>query len=392
MTHTMKQPFFSLFVLLGALLLAPMGLQAQGLEAGRVYTGQLEIAGKQVPLPPGSWVLGGVGPGRLTGSEKLGAYGTLWNLILFRPTRDQLAVDAIIELNVNELGVSDGWGLSASCTRKDFPLGVVRYKAGWDASCFFITHNLWDWEKPQTPAWERAQAFAKDKKWRLPAQSVVSGFRASNRRDVVDLRVHFLPAFYGISEPSMQAWKDSPWYFERIERDTPRINFAKSLTDWTVMFSGHVEAGLKRRLAADLALPDPGLTQEMVERDTVVQQRITSLDTLLKAGLISQATYEEQMKTLAEMGLDPSSTTPDPATIALYKTIAYRPVVSMANIFIDYYWIGQPFATGVLLLLQVTINSFKFYFHELAWEKFVSASQRRDSARKVDFAYGGIDL
>jgi uncharacterized membrane protein len=40
--------------------------------------------------------------------------------------------------------------------------------------------------------------------------------------------------------------------------------------------------------------------------------------------------------------------------------------------------------------LQVTINSVKFYFHELAWEQLGLGGQRSDFARTVDFTYGGV--
>lgn len=364
---------------------------AQGVEAGQTVSKRIVLGEKAFPLPPGNWLVAGVAPGQLQAADGFGAFGVIWNVILLRPTEDGQAIDAMVELNINDLPIADGWGVASACARKDFALSVVRYKAGWDSSCFFLTHTMWSSLQTPTPAWAQAQKLAQAKGWRMPTQTVTSGFRVSNRQDIIDARIHFTPAFYNIAEPAIVVWGQSPWHATRLEKDVVRIAFAKALTDWTVMMSGYVEAGIKRRLPADLTIPNPGVDDATLVRDGVVQKRKDALMTLQKAGLISEANFNEQLKILSEKGLDPSGTVIDPATVALYKTLAYRPTVSLANIFIDYYWIGQPFATGVLLLLQVTINSFKFYFHELAWESFGAAGQRRDSPRTLDFKYGGID-
>lgn len=386
----MNRISLALSVVAISLGLSAQSAAAQGVEAGQTVSRRIAIAEKTFPLPPGEWLVAGVAPGQLQ-SEGFGAFGVIWNVILFRATQDGQAIDAMVELNVNDLPVAEGWGMAGACARSDFALSVVRYKAGWDSSCFFITHTLWTPQNAPTAAWAQALKVAQSRGWRLPPQTVTSGFRVANRQDVIDARIHFTPAFYSLTEPAIVVWNQSPWHASRIEKDAARIGFAKSLTDWTVMVSGYVEAGIKRRLPQDLAIPNPGVDDAVLMRDSVVQKRKDALVTLQKAGLISESNFNDQLKTLSEKGLDPSGTVIDPATVALYKTLAYRPTVSLANIFIDYYWIGQPFATGVLLLLQVTINSFKFYFHELAWESFGAAGQRRDSPRTIDFRYGGTD-
>jgi uncharacterized membrane protein len=81
----------------------------------------------------------------------------------------------------------------------------------------------------------------------------------------------------------------------------------------------------------------------------------------------------------------------DPATVALYKTLSYRPIVPALNLGIDLYWIGRPFAAGVLEVLQIVVNSYKFYMHELAWNRFIGAANRPDAARQIDFASLGTN-
>jgi uncharacterized membrane protein len=367
------------------------GSSAQGIAAGQTLSGRLVLGGKSVPLPPGQWTVAGLGSGSIESAFNLGAPGLIWNLVLFRPAADGRTLDALIEININELSVSDGWGLAADCSRSDLALTVVRYKAGWDASCFFVTHTLFNEKSPATPAWAQASRLARQKGWQLPEIAVTAGARASNRRDVIDVRYHYTAAFHGIPEGTITNWDQSAWVAKRLEQDQRRLAFARNLTEWLVVTSGHVEAGLKNRLPATIALPDPGVNMLALENEGLVKKRMVALETLKKAGLLSAGSYDEQVRTLSEKGLDPTSTVVDPARVALYKTLGYRPAVSLANIFIDYWWIGAPFATGVLVLLQVTINSVKFYFHELAWDRFGLAGQRSDFARTVDFTYGGID-
>jgi uncharacterized membrane protein len=364
---------------------------AQGIATGQTLSGRLVLGGKSVPLPAGQWTVAGLGAGSMESSFNAGAPGLVWNVVLFRATSDGRTVDAMIELNINELSVADGWGMAADCSRTDLALSVVRYKAGWDSSCFFVTHTLFSEKNAATPAWAQATQMARQKGWQIPGTAVTAGARASNRRDVIDVRYHFTPAFHNIPEGAIESWDQSPWMASRLERDQRRLAFARNLTEWVVVTSGHVEAGLKNRLPANIALPAPGLNMLALENESQVKKRMASLQTLRNAGLLSSATYEEQLHTISEKGLDPTSSVVDPARIALYKTLGYRPAVSLANIFIDYYWIGLPFATGVLVLLQVTINSVKFYFHELAWDRLGLAGQRSDFARTVDFTYGGVD-
>ena len=371
-----------------ALVVAGASAAAQGpARIGDTVEGRLVVGGKQIPLPEGGWVVAGSGLGRLSDDERPGAFGTIRNLVLFRLNGNE--VDAAAEVNVNELPVSDGWGIANNCTRTDLALSVVRYKAGWDGSCFFVTHTL-------TPAaagpaaWVQAMSFAAERRLNVPAVWLTAGFRVANRRDVIDSRMHFSPTPRGIAREAVTRWRDSAWAASRIERDGRRMALARSVTEWAVLFSGHMEAGIKNRIDPGAKIPMPA-TPEAADEGGVVERRLAALEDLHKAGVIGEEQYRRQASLLAERGLDPGSEVVDPATVALYKTLSYRPFVSFANVFIDYFWIGQPFAAGVLVFLQVTVNSTKFYFHELAWEKFVGGGTRRDSARVMDFVYVGMD-
>ncbi|BBK43573.1 hypothetical protein STVA_35930 [Allostella vacuolata] len=350
---------------------------------GTAVEGHWQIAGKQVPLPAGRWVVAAHTMAPYAGGEQVGAYGAIHSAILLQTDGDRVA--AQIEIHANALPVMDGWGIAADCERTDLPIATVRYKAGWDGSCFFLSHTSGG--RSSSPTSRAAAIFIAERGLHAPPEWLTVGFRVANRSDVIDARFHFAPALWSLPDHAGR-WSASPWTPPRLEQDPVRLAVARSLTEWAVGFSGLVEAGIKNRLdpTARVAMPNAA-----ADHRGVLEQRRAAIDDLLKSGAIDAETHRRQIALLVERGLDPGSQVADPATVALFKTLAYRPMVSFANIWIDYFWIGQPWAAGLLVLLQVTVNTTKFYFHELAWERVRGPGSRRDSARVIDFAYLGTN-
>lgn len=353
---------------------------------GAVVEGAMKVAGKQVPLPAGPWVLAGHALIPYGGGERIGAYGSIHNIVLLQV--EQGRIGTVLELHVNALPVTDGWGISQDCSRTDLPLATIRYKAGWDGSCFFLAHTTAR-SKKEPEAWTAATRFAAGRGLAMAGEWLTAGFRVANRSDIVDARFHFAPESWGLPAGGKGTWADSPWSVSRLERDPQRLAVARTLTEWGVRFSGLVEAGIKNRV--DPAAPLPLPTARAKDARDVIEQRVAAVDDLLRSGAIDARQHRIQIARLLERGLDPGSEVTDPSTVALYKTLSYRPMVSFANVWIDYYWIGQPWAAGLLVLLQVTVNTTKFYFHELAWEQIAGGGTRRDSARTMDFAYLGTN-
>ena len=120
-------------------------------------------------------------------------------------------------------------------------------------------------------------------------------------------------------------------------------------------------------------------------------RRLAELNLLRQGGAISQDVFDEQAKALREHGLGASSNAPDLATVTAVKALSYRIIVSISHIFVDYYWTGNYVATGALEVLQITINSAKFYLHEIGWAKYKGVP-RTDAARVLDFKYIGVDI
>jgi uncharacterized membrane protein len=349
--------------------------------AGDVVAGVLPIDGKQIPLPEGDWVVAADAPSNWN-DQSIGSFGYVRTLLLFRIERG--SVDTILEIHSNVLPTTDGWGMAADCGRKDLVLAVVRFRAGWDGSCYFVTHSLID--KAPPPVWHKARDFAASKGWALPRIWLTAGFRSANRSDVLDLRYYFNPQTRGIAAEAANSWEDSRWMAEALDHDARRRDFAKAVSDWSPAYSSLVQAGLKKRLRRDNTVAMPHRVTPIADMNA---ERITELKALRAAGTITTAEFATEMAALATDAPGSSSTAPDLTMMTATKAISYRVIVSISHLFVDYYWTGNFVAAGALEILQITINSAKFYFHELAWAKYMGIP-RADAARTIDFKYIGV--
>ena len=359
---------------------------AQGpLRVGSTVERTLRIDGKRLTLPMGAWTVAADGASEWNDTN-LGAYGYLRTVILFRVVDGKL--DTVLEVNANVLPTLDGWGMTSACARNDLVLAVIRYRAGWDGSCYFVTHTLM--ARDTTPMWRRARDFAGQNRLTVPRMMLTAGFRSANRTDVLDVRYHFAGETRGIGVESADRWKDSAWMAARLEQDPRRTAFARAVSDWAVGYSGVVDAGLKNRVLTEdpVAMPEAAKANAVVD---VVSRRLAELELLRQGGAVTQEEFDSQARALKEHGLGASSNAPDLATVTAVKALSYRIIVSISHIFVDYYWTGNYVATGALEVLQITINSAKFYLHELGWAKYKGVP-RTDAARVIDFKYIGVDV
>jgi uncharacterized membrane protein len=361
------------------------GWPGEAHPAGAVVSGVLRVAGKQVPFPEGPWVVAGVGHERWAG-DVAGAYGAIANLVLFR--LQGVVVDAVLELNANELPVADGWGLAADCERRDLALAVVRYRSGWDGSCFFVTHTLAVTPRP-SGAWAQALGFAADADLIMAPLWLTAGFRVANRRDVVDARFHFSPTMRGIPVEIVSRWSDSAWHGERLNQDPSRAALGGAVARWATLYSGLLESGLKNRLAGGSSPPMPG-APAVAAQDGVLESRLAALEEQRRAGLVDERQFRRQVRWLGEHGIRPGSEAVDPGTAAMFKSLTFQPLTAAGSLALGLVGLGGgPVAAGGLVaLFHAGLDTAVFYAHELGWERYLGRP-RRDSARTVDFVYFG---
>jgi hypothetical protein len=347
----------------------------------------LAIAGKQVPLPEGNWIVAGRAPGAVTPGKDLGSYGTIWNVVLLRIS-PRGALDAMAEINVNDMAVDDGWGVAADCQRSDLVLTVVRSRAGWDATCFFVTHTIWNRDTALPAAWRQANAVAAQRGLILPATTVTAGFRVANRRDIIDVRFHFLADPADVPATN---WNASQWSRDQLQQDRWRLAFDRSVAEWSAMMIGHVEAGLKNRLPPTWITPAPGAAEASLDHASIMSLRQRRLAALRSSGLLSAAQADRQSALLRQAEADDSHDAIDPGADDFYRLLSYQGLSVTSDALVTFMWTAQSVQAAAVTLLQASLRTGRSYAVAYLWDWYGDTPTRPDIARTVDFAYGGVD-
>ena len=357
---------------------------AGGATAERI----MPVSGKQLPLPAGSWV---VAADRASdwNDKRYGSFGNIRSLVLARVVDGR--VDALVEVNTNTQQTANGWGLAFDCARSDLPSALIRYSDGWDGSCYFVSHTLLAGNP--TPVWQEAEKFIAAKGWKLSPVWLTAGFRSVNKTDVLDVRYHFSPETRGIATETVNRWEDSAWMSAKLGRDPKRQGWAKAVEDWAIDYAAFLDAGLKNQLAksATVAMPQPPDPAQLAARATAMLKALRHAQA--GAALPGQAAKgdEKDEEAPEDAGPEKPQLAPSVAEMSAVKALSYRLIVSVSHLFVNYAWTGSPIQTAELEVLQIIINSAKFYVHEMVWETYFKDIPRGDLGRIVDFNYSGVN-
>ena len=383
MNGVLKTYRSSLAALAALALFSMPGTMAEALEIGDTVSGTVDIAGKSVPLPSGEHTVVEVGFASITQPE-YGAqvvpedYGPVRRVVLARV--DDGVVSRLIEVVANTLAHPDGWGMSADCRRTDIYATLTRYKSGWDVSCLWVK-PLQPGVEETPPESEAVQAYAGGASATLPTFWIEAGFRVSNRQDLVDVRYRFAPVVGGAIVPEADP---KAWDAGAIAGEAEPLAAVQAVAEWASMVYPSVEAGLRSPLGDAVRFPAPFGELETAKTDR--ERRLSELAELRTSGVIDDAEFERQQAILNAEVEPEAENAWTYATVAGYKAFTYRVVVTAINAGIDYVFIGQPFAAGVLVVLQVVVNTTKFFFHEVMWQELFGVGPlQRDTPRVMDF-------
>lgn len=341
------------------LLLAVLAAGAARAQTGTV----VEVGGKQVPLADGPWSAVGDAAGRLEPAMPLGGYGMIRELVLLRPSADGHAVVAMAEINANELGTEDGWGLAADCEPQASPESSILVRSGWDAACWFVAARDWDWTADMPPAWQQARTAAWARGLALPERTVTVGLRVANRHDVIDLRFHLADS-----------------------RDASR---REALAEWAAASLGLVGAGLTHGLPAGRALPGFDLGPAALARAGIVQERIARLQALVAQGALTEEEAHRQEAAVRVAAARELAWSYDPATVQGLRWFSMQTGLAATDAGLTYLWTEQSLQAAALTALQTGLRSARSYLTGVVWSRVSTTTTRSDAARVVDFAYGG---
>ena len=214
---------------------------------------------------------------------------------------------------------------------------------------------------------------------------VVAGLRAANRQDVVDVRYHVDPASLGVAASAATA---AAWEPAVIEQDAARLAVVKSVAAWAGTAAEPLDRGLRGRLQA-VSLPAITSAGDLEPEAVARAARVEALRALRESGSISDQEFQSQLADVDSAAAAAAAAAAGGwtyAQVAGWKAFTYRVVVTTINAGIDYVFIGRPFAAGVLVVLQVVVNTTKFFFHEMMWQEIFGISPlQRDAPNVIEF-------
>src|SRR3954452_15858240 len=246
-----KLGFLSLFLVVGfgtADLLVP----ARTISGPPSYVGAIDLAGRPIPLPEGSWLQAGISNDS-AGPAEPRPYGAIETVVLFKIVDG--AVDSFIALRANSLPIEGGWGPAAECSRDDIHFVSVFYLSAHESLCGFVNHVVTAREVRSSPAWAEALRLATLRGWKLPQTWIMAGFRVTDRHDTLDLRYHLNPERGGFPVDRGE-WASSAWSREAVAESPSRKAAVDGLAQWVMQASGPVQQiGAGRREALLPKLP-----------------------------------------------------------------------------------------------------------------------------------------
>jgi uncharacterized membrane protein len=378
--------FYSLtrFAVVAAVVIAAItGAPVLAFQVGDTISGVITVAGKDVPLPGGDHTVVEVGFAKiiqpLIGPQVTPAdYGPVRRVVLAR-IENSIVVD-VVEIFANLLAHPDGWGIATECTRDDIYATLTHHKSGWDVSCVWIRPVYIDDINPNQTT-ERVDAYAAKSEAIAPTFWVETGYRVANRQDLIEVRYRFAALIEGVPA----AFADARlWHPAEIGNQPAQLELVQKVAEWASFIYPVIEIGLRRPLEMGATFVGPFMEALNLQSDR--EGRQAKLAALHDAGVISETEFDRQTGVIQAETEPVLENTWTYATVAGYKAFTYRVVVTTINVGIDYYFIGTPFAAGVLVILQVVINTTKFFFHEVMWQELFGVGPlRRDTPRVMDF-------
>jgi uncharacterized membrane protein len=289
-------------------------------EPDQVVSGRLLLFGKPIPLPAGAWRIASSGFAEVAGTPP-GPYGTIGNVLLVRapnhvgPTTEPPPNPAFLLIRTNALPVRTGWGPPPECTDEHTTFRSEAEPRDLHSACSFVM--VASARQIATLAGSMAIDAA------LPAWAEVTGFRVSDRQDVIELR-------YGVASPAFAPTDATP-----RESTTP-----ETLNEQHRAVTERLGAWAQEaRQIALAAMRDPA-------------DQVPPLSTPRVQGPPREAKPED-ITTLR---------------LGLYKLATYRGPVTAWNFALASVLAGDMWVGAMVALWQSCTHSAVYFVNEMAWE------------------------
>jgi uncharacterized membrane protein len=286
-------------------------------QVGQRASGTIDLLGKLVPLPPGEWQVAAAGFGAIADQDP-GPYGAIGGVLLLRPGDDH---DEFLLVHTNVLPVQAGWGEPPECVADHVLFQSVGEPRNLHNACAFVVAlRRGQLIRSRLPAFGNAETAAR-LATSLPPWALVTGFRVSDRRDMLDIR-------YGVSPHKPDA---AAWFTPGAELDHAHRATLQELSGWAQT----------ARKTAIAALRDP------------IEQVPAMPALVLTATPGGGEVPQEQISALR---------------LGLYKLATYRVPATLFTLAVSSIAAGDIYIGGIITFWQSLTHSGVYLGNELAWE------------------------
>lgn len=308
--------------LLLTLLLLPLAGAAASATSlppvGQRAEGTIDLLGKPLPLPPGEWRVAAAGFGQAEGDDP-GPYGTIGGVLMLRS--DGRDTGEFLLLHTNALPVRAGWGQPPECAAAGALFQSIGEPRNLHNACSYVValrrSQILRSRLPGLGTPEESARFA----FALPPWALVSGFRVSDRRDMLDVRYGIAP---GQPDPAT-------WFTVNPAPDHAHRIVVQELGEWVQTARASALAALRDPVGQVPALPMMVLDRSRGNA-AVPQEQISAL------------------------------------RLGLYKLATYRVPSTVFNLAVASIVVGNVYTGAWISFWQMLTHSAVYLGNELAWE------------------------
>jgi uncharacterized membrane protein len=209
-------------------------------DIGQVATGHVSLLGKRIALPEGVWRVVSSSLGQIADATSDSPASAIGGVLLSREAGD--GQSAFLLIHTNALPAQKGWGPPTECADETMLAVSVAEPHDLHNACTFVTAS----RGPRRIGQKLPAIGNADIARVLPSWALIAGFRVSDRRDFIDLRLGISPA----------APAPGGWFAETTPLDGKRRKIVETLASWAQTARTDAMLAMRGPTAPILAFPD----------------------------------------------------------------------------------------------------------------------------------------
>jgi len=373
-----------------ACLAAGLAAEARGAAppaAGDTGERVIDLAGKQVVLPGGAWIVAGHGFDQVPGFDDV-AYGAIENVVLFRVVDSRVAAFVLAQRNV--IATERGWGFAPECHRADLLDSVVYDGADGHSFCGFVAQVATTVDAGSAAAWRSAAGFAAGRGLAMPATWLMAGYRRNNLTDTLDVRYYFDPALagnpavaanrdlsrariYGASTKSLveraMFWRDKP---DREPPASPAVRAEADAVNDLRAWLGHmryaIEVGFENRADELPAVPMPWTPADQAFHPEL-SVRLAGLEQLQAAKVLPPQEYARQRAIAEELSAPAAGHRWTAEQLTVVKAMTDQVSGAVSYFGSDLLYTGSIQNASQVWALDQFLDAIRYTSLEYAWQR-----------------------